>query len=151
MTRTHAEPRLPINRSLPASTVLPVLGYADVRMAVEWLCRSFGFTERLQIGNHRSQLSIGEGAVVLAAKSVSPDTAQVASRGSAHSVMVRILDVDEHHERARRSGARIIAPPTDYPYGERQYTAEDLEGQIWTFTQTIADVDPASWGGVLRE
>ncbi len=128
---------------MPASTVLPVLAYADVRKAVEWLCRSFGFTERLQIGNHRSQLSIGDGAVVIAARQE--------PRGPACSVMIRILDVDEHHAQALRSGAKIVAPPADYPYGERQYTAEDLEGRLWTFSQTIADVDPASWGGTLHE
>jgi uncharacterized glyoxalase superfamily protein PhnB len=136
---------------MPSSTVLPVLAYADVRAAVEWLSRAFGFTERLQIGDHRSQLSIGEGAVVIAAKSVSPDAAPGQVRGAAYSVMIRIPDVDAHHERALRAGARIVASPADYPYGERQYTAEDLEGQLWTFSQTIADVDPASWGGTLHE
>jgi hypothetical protein len=25
-----------------------------------------------------------------------------------------------------------------------------LGGHVWTFSQSIADVDPASWGGVLR-
>jgi len=44
-------------------------------------------------------------------------------------------------------GARILRPPADYPYGERQYTAEDLAGHRWTFSQTIADVAPEEWGG----
>lgn len=44
---------------------------------------------------------------------------------------------------------RILRPPTDYPYGERQYTAADPAGHVWTFSQTLADVDPASWGGTL--
>ena len=39
--------------------------------------------------------------------------------------------------------------PTDQMYGERQYNAEDLAGHRWTFTQTLADVDPADWGGQL--
>jgi hypothetical protein len=34
------------NRSMPASTVIPVLGYDDVGEAIEWLCEAFGFTER---------------------------------------------------------------------------------------------------------
>jgi len=51
-------------------------------------------------------------------------------------------------ERKRRSDEVVewLAPPTDYPYGERQYSAEDLGGHRWTFSQSIADVDPASWG-----
>jgi hypothetical protein len=31
------------NRSMPASPVIPVLGYDDVAAAVDWLCRAFGF------------------------------------------------------------------------------------------------------------
>jgi uncharacterized glyoxalase superfamily protein PhnB len=40
--------------------------------------------------------------------------------------------------------------PTDFEYGERQYTAADPAGHQWTFSETLADVDPASWGGELR-
>jgi len=50
----------------------------------------------------------------------------------------------------RRKPARgFISPPTDYPYGERQYSVEDIGGHLWTFSQTIADVDPNVWGGIL--
>jgi hypothetical protein len=42
-----------------------------------------------------------------------------------------------------------VSPPTDYRYGERQYTAKDVGGHRWTFSQSIADVDPADWGGEL--
>jgi uncharacterized glyoxalase superfamily protein PhnB len=48
-----------------------------------------------------------------------------------------------------KSGAKIIQEPSDFPYGERQYTVEDPGGHHWTFSQSIADVDPASWGGTL--
>jgi uncharacterized glyoxalase superfamily protein PhnB len=68
-----------------------------------------------------------------------------------HSVLVQVGDVDAHHGRALIAGARILSPPSDYPYGERQYMAEDLGGHRWTFSQSIEDVDPASWGGVLSD
>ncbi|HEV8671491.1 MAG TPA: VOC family protein [Candidatus Limnocylindria bacterium] len=66
------------------------------------------------------------------------------------TVHVRVPDVRRHHENARKGGAKILQPPTDQPYGERQYSAEDIGGHVWTFSQSIADVDPASWGGTLR-
>jgi uncharacterized glyoxalase superfamily protein PhnB len=62
-------------------------------------------------------------------------------------MIVRVEDVDGHHERAERHGARIVQAPADYRYGERQYTAEDLAGHRWTFSQSIADVAPEEWGG----
>lgn len=142
---------------MPPSVVIPVLGYHDVREAVAWLCRSFGFVERLRIGNHRAQLSFGDGAVVVAEMRRDPGSSSPEASNSrplsagwfGHSVMARVADIDKHYEHAKRSGARIVSPPTDYPYGERQYTAEDLEGRQWTFSQTIADVDPIDWGGAL--
>jgi uncharacterized glyoxalase superfamily protein PhnB len=117
-----------------------VLAYADVVEATEWLCRAFGFRVRLRIGEHRAQLMYGDGAVVVTQGDGHP---------VGHSVHVRVEDVDAHHERAASCGARIISPPADYPYGERQYTAEDVGGHRWTFSQSIADVDPSDWGGVL--
>jgi uncharacterized glyoxalase superfamily protein PhnB len=37
--------------------------------------------------------------------------------------------------------------PTDFEYGERQYAAEDFAGHHWTFSQTLHDVEPETWGG----
>ena len=61
--------------------------------------------------------------------------------------MVRVEDVDGHYERVKMRGARIVRPPADYPYGERQYTVTDPGGHNWTFSQSIADVNPEDWGG----
>ena len=128
------------NRSIPDATVIPELPYPDVGEAVEWLRRAFGFSERLRIADHRAQLVLGEGAVV------------VTNRERARaSVLVRVDDADCHHAQAAAAGATIVSPPTDYPYGERQYTAEDPAGHRWTFSQSIADVDPADWGGTAVE
>jgi uncharacterized glyoxalase superfamily protein PhnB len=136
------------NRSMPRSSVIPTLAYANVTEASRWLCDAFGFKERLRIGTHRIQLVLGDGAVVVTALTAGADRgAADASKAATHSLLVRVEDADRHHEQARRSGARILQAPTDFPYGERQYTAEDLGGHRWTFSQSIADVDPASWGG----
>ena len=63
------------------------------------------------------------------------------------SLVVRVDDADAHCRRARERGATIVAEPQDHPYGERQYTAEDLGGHHWCFSQSIADVAPEDWGG----
>jgi uncharacterized glyoxalase superfamily protein PhnB len=135
------------NRSIPAATVIPVLIYSDVREAVAWLCAAFGFEERVKIGeNHRSQLKIGDGAVILG--DVRSERRPPREGEVTHSVIVRVEDARAHCERARANGARIIAEPADFPFGERQYTAVDLAGHQWTFSETIEDVAPETWGGV---
>ena len=131
----------PLNRSMPPGDLIPELGYADVHAAAAWLCQAFGFQERLRIGQHRVQLTYGAGALVV-----------VELRGAApagHGMLVRVDDAHAHCARAQAAGATIINPPTDYPFGERQYTADDLGGHRWTFSQSIADVNPADWGGEL--
>jgi uncharacterized glyoxalase superfamily protein PhnB len=136
------------NRSIPPATVIPVLIYPDVREAVEWLTGAFGFAERLQIGeNHRSQLVVGDGAVIIG--DVHGERRPPREGESTHAVIVRIDDVDGHFERAKAFGARIVTEPATQPFGERQYTAADLAGHRWTFSETVDDVDPASWGGLL--
>jgi uncharacterized glyoxalase superfamily protein PhnB len=134
------------NRSIPSSTIIPVLIYPDVREAVDWLCEVFGFSEHVRIGeNHRSQLRFGEGAVIVG--DVRNDRRPPRPGEITHSVMVRVEDANAHCEQARAQGARIVAEPTDFEYGERQYTAEDLAGHHWTFSETLADVRPEDWGG----
>lgn len=135
------------NRSIPSATVIPVLIYADVREAVAWLRAAFGFVERVQIGeSHRSQLKVGDGAVIIG--DVRGDRRPPREGEVTHSVLVRVEDARAHCERARAHGARILIEPTDMPFGERQYNAEDFAGHQWTFSETLADVAPETWGGV---
>ncbi len=136
------------NRSIPAPSVVPVLIYPDVRAAVAWLEEAFGFAERVRIGEaHRSQLKAGDGAVIVG--DVRHDRCPPRPGEVTHSVLVRVDDVGSHCERARAHGARILMEPRDFDYGERQYTAEDPAGHQWTFSETLEDVHPSDWGGIL--
>lgn len=128
------------NRSAPPCPVIPVLYYPDPSAAAEWLGKAFGFTVRLRIANHRIQMRAGEGCFTVAEGNVTPNRSCV--------VQVRIVDALDHCERARRAGAKILTEPKEHIYGERQYNAEDFYGHRWDFTQTIADVEPESWGGI---
>jgi uncharacterized glyoxalase superfamily protein PhnB len=130
---------LKTNRSVPGATVIPELPYPDVREAVDWLTRAFGLQERLQIGDHRAQL-VYEGGAVIAIEGNAPGS----------TLLVRVADADAHHAHAAEAGATILSEPEDFPYGERQYSAVDPGGHRWTFSQSIDDVDPATWGGTLK-
>jgi uncharacterized glyoxalase superfamily protein PhnB len=135
----------PGNRSMPEATVIPVLFYVDVPAAATWLCQAFGFVERLRIADHRVQLDIGQGAIVVARRR---DAGQVILSAATASMMVRVSNVDLHCARARNARATVLSEPTSHVYGERQYDAIDIGGHLWTFSQTEADVDPAIWGAL---
>jgi len=129
------------NRSIPSCTVIPELAYSNIGEAIDWLCDHFGFTLRVRIADHRAQLNVGNGAVVLT------ELREGGTNDFAHSLIVRVDDVDLHYARSCERGARILREPASFPYGERQYTTIDLGGHVWTFTQSIADVASEDWGG----
>ena len=143
------------NRSMPRCSVIPELVYPDVEQAVAWLSDTFGFVERWRAGPTALNSPSAPGAIAVTEArtgqgwSDTPDEVELRpprQRELSHAVMVRVDDVDVHHDRARLRGARILHPPTDYPYGERQYEVEDPAGHRWTFSETIADVAPEDWG-----
>jgi len=136
------------NRSLPTATVIPVLVYPDVRAAVAWLTEAFGFVERVRIGDdHRAQMRVGDDGGVIVADTHGAQRPPQAGHLT-HLLKVRVVDVDAAFERARTYGAVVLQEPTDYEYGERECTLEDLAGHRWQLTQTVRDVAPEEWGGV---
>jgi uncharacterized glyoxalase superfamily protein PhnB len=139
------------NRSAPTATIVPILIYPDVGVAIAWLCRAFGFTERLRADRDgvvsHAQLSVAEGALMLGRQG-GPFQAPRGDEVSQY-VHVTVQDVDSHFERARDAGATILEELTDMPFGERQYTVKDPAGHRWTFSQHVADIAPEEWGAVV--
>jgi uncharacterized glyoxalase superfamily protein PhnB/uncharacterized protein YndB with AHSA1/START domain len=135
------------NRSIPHASLIPVRSYPDLDAAVTWLHDALGCQERLRIPGHRVQLTVGNGAVI----AVAWDAASAPASGGRPpaTLMLRVAHIDAVYARALAMGATAVTPPADQPYGERQAVLRDPAGHSWTLTQTIADADPASWGGEL--
>ena len=154
--RSYDRPVL-ANRSRP-SGVIPTLYYEDVAKAIDWLCGAFSFTERFRYGPPTSiggaQLLAGDGVVMVSKVRGGQSPAwgdNLALKPTPDGelsviVSVHVHNIDTHFEQAKHFGARIVHPPETYPFGERQYTAEDIAGYRWTFSQSVADVSPEEWG-----
>lgn len=142
------------NRSAPTATIVPILVYEDVGAAIDWLCRAFGFTERLRaerggvIGH--AQLMVGDGSIMIGRQG-GPFRAPQSTKEVSQYVHVTVADVDRHFEHAKHAGAAIVHAPMDQPFGERQYTARDPAGHWWTFSQHIRDVAPEEWGAQVKK
>ena len=136
------------NRSIPHATFIPVRSYPDLTVAQRWLCTVFGARVRLRIGDHRVQFTLGNGAMVAAQWNAESNPAS-GGRPPA-TLMVRVANIDDTYARALAEGGTGVSAPADQPYGERQAVLKDPAGHSWTLTETIADSDPASWGGDLR-
>jgi PhnB protein len=129
------------NRTMPPCTIIQELVYDDVTEARRWLCDAFGFTERWHAGDHRAQLSLGDSTIAI----TEPRHSRVLA--GPVSLLVRVDDANALRDRALAHGATLIDETRDFPYGERQCTVEDPGGHHWCLTQSIADVDPETWGG----
>lgn len=134
------------NRSAPHARVTPVLTVSDVRAAVAWYERAFGFVEHVRIGEgHRAQLGLPGGGELIVAE-VRPGR-RVPQRECSHQVMLKVEDVAGLVERAQSLGAAVLDPTHDWEYGERQAALTDPFGHVWILTQTLADTAPEAWGG----
>lgn len=136
------------NRSAPHARVTPVLTVADVRSAVAWYTEVFGFVEHVRIGDgHRSQLGLPDGPPAeLVVAEVRPGR-RTPEKGRSHQVMLKVADVAKVVETAVARNARLVDPPHDWEYGERQATIDDPFGHQWVLNQTLTDVAPEQWGG----
>ena len=126
----------------------PVLTVADVRLAVAWYIEVFGFVEHVRIGEgHRSQLGLPDGPPAeLVVAEVRPGR-RTPERERSHQVMLKVADIAAVIETAVTRNARVVDPPHDWEYGERQATIDDPFGHQWVLNQTLSDVAPEQWGG----
>jgi uncharacterized glyoxalase superfamily protein PhnB len=123
----------------PGEQVIPLLVYRDIQAAHDFLVEAFGFEAGGVHGPADGPAVHGEvrfGSTTIWLHRVttehalaSPQTVDMAGAG----LVVIVPDVDAHFTRAHAAGARIDQPPTDQPYGQREYGARDPEGHRWWF------------------
>lgn len=116
-----------------------VLVYADLEAARRHLVDVFG----LDAGPlHRDaegtvvhgEVRTADGVVMLHRVAPEWGLASPASLGAATGMLVvTVRDVDAHHAAAVARGATVTYPPTDQPYGVREYGALGPEGEPWSF------------------
>ena len=121
--------------------------YQNPKAALAWLEKAFGFELAMLLedaeGNlAHSQMEFGD-SYIMVGQEWSDDHKSPRSIGGKNTQTVHIQvegDLDAHCERARAAGAEIIAEPETQFYGDRTYRCRDLEGHIWTVSQTVKAV-----------
>jgi uncharacterized glyoxalase superfamily protein PhnB len=149
--------------------VYPHIHYREPAEAIAWLTRVFAFRERVRMARPdgtiiTSKLEAPGGGLVMVAGSSREFTEWIRERvpnfreqperpwpNLSHTTTVMVSDVDQHYERANSAGATILMCPTDQPWGLRSYSAIDLEGHQWEFSQMLRLVEPEAWGATRIE
>ena len=139
------------NRSVPANIILPHIVYQDVEAAIDWLKKTFGFSEHYRYGDPVSgaQLRLGE-AWIMVREARRPGSKTPAQLGyGTQSLTIFTEDVDEHFRKTKAAGAKIVEELHETEYGERQYGVEDIEGHHWLFAKHARDISPDEWGAKI--
>lgn len=140
---------MPKNPPAGMPRVTPYLFYDDLKGALDWLGGAFGLTTRMTVPGPggrlmHAEMTIADGVVMMGqtgmdARCVSPKSQNGVNT---QSLYIYVDDVDAHCEHARAAGAQIVREPEDQFWGDRMYTARDLEGHSWSFAQAVRDVSP---------
>ena len=122
--------------------VIPYIFYRDVPAALEWLGRTFGFVETMRhttpSGGMHAQMTVHGRTIMLGTSAQSYNMRTPAETGTpTQGVFIYIHDVAAQHRRTVAEGAKVDGAPTDHGYG-LTYTAHDLDGHPWFFTQRPA-------------
>jgi uncharacterized glyoxalase superfamily protein PhnB len=120
-------------------TMYPILGYRDLGAAIDWLCRVFGF-EPLEVMRNEDgsyahvELRLGAGVIMptTTRDQTNPENPWEGPMGT-QGLYVALDGVEAHYERAVAEGAEIVRPLATTDWGSREYTARDLEGNLWAF------------------
>jgi len=140
------------NRSVPPNTILPHVRYSDVAEAIQWLSRTFGFSEHYRYGDPVSGAQIYLGNAWVMVKKAQPGDASPQTLGyGTQSLTIFVDQVDDHFARTKAAGAKIVEDLHETEYGERQYGVEDHQGHHWLFSQHARDRSPEEWGAIVTK
>jgi uncharacterized glyoxalase superfamily protein PhnB len=120
------------------SDIFPTLRYNDAHAAIDLIVDGFGFTKKAVHEDDKgvvqhAELAYGDGLVMLGESPREPDSNRMDMPTGGGSVYIVVDDPDAHYERAKAAGARIRRELRDEDYGSRGYSAEDPEGNLWSF------------------
>jgi uncharacterized glyoxalase superfamily protein PhnB len=118
-------------------TMYPTLRYRDALAAIDWLGETFGFERQLVVPGEdgrvaHAELRLGDGVVMLGSVSDGSDGRLAQPEGTT-GVYVALDDVDALFVRARAAGAQMVREKQETDYGSTEFTARDLEGNLWSF------------------
>jgi uncharacterized glyoxalase superfamily protein PhnB len=120
--------------------IFPALRYREAEAALKWLQEAFGLVEKSVYRDDtgtiaHAVLRLGTGLIMFGQHQadgwLGGGTADpLASTISLYAV---VDDPDAHYAQAKAAGATIVRELADMDYGSREYSARDLEGNLWSF------------------
>ncbi|SDN66134.1 VOC family protein [Allokutzneria albata] len=114
---------------MTTQSVFPSLRYRDAAAAIPWLVSTFGLTERAVYADadgvvRHAELGWADNIIMIG----------TSDQGTgAGWLYLTVANPDAHFASAVAAGARVVRELGDTEHGSREYTARDLEGNLWSF------------------
>lgn len=137
MSDTNAVLEAPVD--VGQVTMYPIIAYDNPAAAIDWLQRVFAFQPLMVMTDDNgdighAELRLGNGVIMPTTRQRTPDPENPWTQPlGAQGLYVALDNVDAHYEHAVNTGAEILRPLADTSYGSREYSARDLEGNLWSF------------------
>jgi len=112
------------------AAVFPV---RDVARGIDFFTRHLGFVEEFRYGDPLEYAILDGDAVSVHAMRVARDLELIGRS----SIYVFVANVDALHDELTGRGCPMEVAPEDFPYGMREMSARDLDGNRVTFGQEI--------------
>ena len=130
--------------------LMPYLVVSDAKKSLEFYHKAFDFSQAMDPMEHEGKIVHAEMTFLDTRVMFAPEGAMgnpvKTPNHSDHPCPINLYiyceNVDQHFEKAKNSGAKILSQPEDAFWGDRMYRVSDPDGYIWTFAQNIADFDP---------
>ncbi|MCD2259989.1 VOC family protein [Psychroserpens luteolus] len=123
--------------------IIPVIQYKNAKVAIEWICESFGFEKHLVVQGDdntiiHAQLTYGNSMIMLSSENNNEYGKLIKTPNSLNGINTQapyiiVEKIDEHYKNAVAKGVKILIEIKDEAYGGRGYTCKDIEDHIWSF------------------
>jgi PhnB protein len=126
----------------PDPQVVPYLLYADAGAAMDWLIKTFAFTERVRDKRsdgavRHAELLLDSGGVIMLG-SPGPGFRGPRELGEVTQMQcITVTDVPAHRDRAEAAGA-TVSEISIRANQARSYTVDDPEGHRWYFSEPLS-------------
>ena len=128
----------------PDPQVVPYLLYADAGAAMDWLIKTFAFTERVRdkrsdgAVRHAELLLDSGGVIMLGSPGSGSGFRGPGELGEVTQMQcVTVADVPTHRDRAEAAGA-TVSEISIRANQARSYTVDDPEGHRWYFSEPLS-------------
>lgn len=125
----------PLAPNVDCEQIHPALAVSDVRAAADFYAKKLGFMQAFISGDppEMAGVNLGNVQMFLERGTPSPDGC---------SVYFVVDDADELFAFHRANGVTIVHPPSDQPYGLRDYRVRDLYGYLLGFGHHLFNAGP---------